>query len=241
MFFIGDIHAESPLLKNFLESEETYCLQLGDFGFVFNYNDWKYNKFLNHFERDYPDKIIFTVLGNHENYDSINHFPTKEMFGAQCRKIRENIFAIERGEVLSIEGLNILCIGGADSTDKAWRVEVESSTGKRCWWPQERIQDKDVENATKNIFSKNIDMVCSHAMPQFFMDKCFVNPFSSPSEFSLEKIYCDAEMNGVHIPLWLGGHIHTAVYLEYNNTLFRAFDIGESVVYHKGDSFDKFR
>lgn len=119
MYFLGDVHAESPLMRDFLNSEEKYCLQLGDFGFIFKYNDWKWNRFLNHFEKNYPNKMIFTVLGNHENYDSIEKMPVKDMFGARCRKIRSNVYAVERGEILSIEGLNILCIGGADSIDKA--------------------------------------------------------------------------------------------------------------------------
>lgn len=51
MYFLGDVHAESPLMKGFLESKEKYCLQLGDFGFIFKYNDWKWNKFLNRFAR----------------------------------------------------------------------------------------------------------------------------------------------------------------------------------------------
>lgn len=97
MYFLGDVHAESPLMEGFLESKEKYCLQLGDFGFIFKYNDWKWNKFLNHFARDYPEKMIFTILGNHENYDSIEKMPIKTMFGARCREIRSNVYAIERG------------------------------------------------------------------------------------------------------------------------------------------------
>ena len=90
MYFLGDVHAESPLMRDFLNSEEKYCLQLGDFGFIFKYNDWKWNRFINHFEKNYPNKMIFTVLGNHENYDSIEKMPVKNMFGARCRKIRSN-------------------------------------------------------------------------------------------------------------------------------------------------------
>ena len=235
MYFLGDVHAESPLMRDFLNSEEKYCLQLGDFGFIFKYNDWKWNKFLNHFEKNYPNKMIFTVLGNHENYDSIEKMPVKDMFGARCRKIRSNVYAVERGEILSIEGLNILCIGGADSIDKAWRQDGIS------WWTQEKISDTDVKKTVEKGLTCSFDMVCSHAMPAFFMLQNFTPCFQTGSEFSLEKIYCDIENNGGHIPLWIGGHVHNSIDMTYNDTLFRSLDIGEKIIYHKNDSIeDKF-
>ena len=235
MYFLGDVHAESPLMRDFLNSEEKYCLQLGDFGFIFKYNDWKWNKFLNHFEKNYPNKMIFTVLGNHENYDSIEKMPVKDMFGARCRKIRSNVYAIERGEILSIEGLNILCIGGADSIDKAWRQDGIS------WWMQEKISDMDVKKTVEKGLTCSFDMICSHAMPAFFMLQNFTPCFQTGSEFSLEKIYCDIENNGGHIPLWIGGHVHNSIDMTYNDTLFRSLDIGEKIIYHKNDSIeDKF-
>ena len=235
MYFLGDVHAESPLMRDFLNSEEKYCLQLGDFGFIFKYNDWKWNKFLNHFEKNYPNKMIFTVLGNHENYDSIEKMPVKDMFGARCRKIRSNVYAVERGEILSIEGLNILCIGGADSIDKAWRQDGIS------WWAQEKISDTDVKKTVEKGLTCSFDMICSHAMPAFFMLQNFTPCFQTGSEFSLEKIYCDIENNGGHIPLWIGGHVHNSIDMTYNDTLFRSLDIGEKIIYHKDDSIeDKF-
>lgn len=235
MYFLGDVHAESPLMRDFLNSEEKYCLQLGDFGFIFKYNDWKWNRFLNHFEKNYPNKMIFTVLGNHENYDSIEKMPVKDMFGARCRKIRSNVYAVERGEILSIEGLNILCIGGADSIDKAWRQDGIS------WWAQEKISDTDVKKTVEKGLTCSFDMVCSHAMPAFFMLQNFTPCFQTGSEFSLEKIYCDIENNGGHIPLWIGGHVHNSIDMTYNDTLFRSLDIGEKIIYHKNDSIeDKF-
>ena len=62
MYFLGDVHAVPSLMRGFLESNEKYCIQLGDFGFIFKANDWKWNKFLNHFAKDYPNKEIYTIL-----------------------------------------------------------------------------------------------------------------------------------------------------------------------------------
>ena len=50
------------------------------------------------------------------------------MFAAseQGLKTRVSVGDKIRGEILSIEGLNILCIGGADSIDKVYREPKES-------------------------------------------------------------------------------------------------------------------
>ena len=146
-----------------------------------------------------------------------------------------NVYAVERGEILSIEGLNILCIGGADSIDRMWREWGIS------WWNQERITDSDVKKTIEKGLNCPFDMVCSHAMPAFFMMRNFKSCFETDSEFSLEKIYCDIENNDVHIPLWLSGHVHCSIDMMYNDTLFRSLDIGEGIEYHQGDSIkDKF-
>ena len=56
MFILGDVHANADFMNSFLESNEKYCIQLGDFGFIWNYGDWKWNKFLNKFEKEYEGK-----------------------------------------------------------------------------------------------------------------------------------------------------------------------------------------
>ena len=234
MFFLGDTHGEKRFMSDFLDSNEKYCIQLGDFGFIFKYNDYKWNHFINDFQKKYPDKTIFTVLGNHENFDSIEKMPQVIKFGARCRKIRDNIFAVERGEILQLEGKNILCVGGADSTDKQWRKSGVS------WWPQESISDDQVERAIENGLSdkyESIDIIASHAMPAFFMTKVFVNPYYSRSDYALEKIYCDLVNNGREIPLWVGGHVHEYAFIEYNDTLVVSLAEGQGAILGSNGEF----
>ena len=234
MFFLGDTHGERRFMSDFLNSDEKYCIQVGDFGFIFKYNDYKWNHFINDFQKYHSDKIIFTVLGNHENFDSIEKMPQVIKFGARCRKIRDNIFAIERGEVLQLEGKNILCVGGADSIDKQWREYGIS------WWPQESISDDEVERAIENGLSdkyKSIDMIVSHAMPAFFMTKVFVNPYHSRSDYALEKIYCDLIDNGCEIPLWVGGHVHESAFIKYNDTLVISLAEGQGAILGSNGEF----
>lgn len=223
MFILSDIHGEKELMKPFLLSEEKYCLQLGDFGFIWKNNDWKYNRFLRHFERDYPNKIIFTILGNHENYDSIEKMKRKVICGARCRVVKENVFAVERGEILEIEGKKILCMGGANSTDAAYRIPTVS------WWYQEEITEKDLTNAfTKVKECDKIDLVISHCMPDYFMYKVYSYPESYPSSAKLDKLVKYLFENNKMPEKWVGGHIHQNLRFTYADCDFEALDIGQS-------------
>lgn len=225
MFILSDVHGEKGLMEPFILSQEKYCFQLGDFGFIWKHNDWKYNKFLNHFERDYSDKIIFTILGNHENYDSIEKIPVKVIMGAKCRVIRKNIFAIERGEIITCENKNILCVGGADSTDITWRIPTVS------WWYQEQITYKDVEKCFTNLEKcDKIDYVLSHSMPAFYAQRVF--GFSpEESNLQLEKIFVQMKMMDKAPKEWIGGHYHKDSELEFFDTKFATFGIGKYKIY----------
>lgn len=225
MFILSDVHGEKGLIKPFLLSSEKYCFQLGDFGFIWKHNDWKYNKFLRHFERDYPEKVIFTVLGNHENYDSIEKMPMRTVLGARCRVIKENVFAVERGEVITCEGKNILCVGGADSTDISWRIPSVS------WWHQEQINYKDVEKCFTNLekFDK-IDYVLSHSMPAFYAQRIF-GFWPGESNLQLEKIFVQMKNIDKSPREWIGGHYHEDSELEIFDTKFSTLGIGQYKIY----------
>ena len=225
MMFLGDTHGDRVCLKNFLNSEEKYCVQLGDFGFIFKYNDYKYNHFLHDFEKKYPDKTIFTVLGNHENYDSIEKFPKVVKNNAWCWKIRENVFAVERGEILYIENKAILCVGGAESIDKDIRCSHIS------WWKQERILKTDIEKAILNARKvEKIDIVATHCMPTFFNYHCFRNSFLDESSYQLEILFSKLVEINKSPALWLGGHVHQSLKTEKCGVSMQTLNIGQYLI-----------
>lgn len=226
MFILSDVHGERGLMKPFLDSDEKICIQLGDFGFIWKHNDYKYNRFLNIFSKEYPEKEIYTVLGNHENYASLNKMPIVEKNGARCRKIRNNVFAVERGEIISLEGKNCLCVGGADSLDKDWRIIGES------WWPQEKIFPETAEKVKEKILAgANVDYVFSHCMPYFFMKEIWGEWAKvSDSEKELDKIATYLLNSDASPNYWFGGHIHENNNLNVNNTTFVSLGIGEYVI-----------
>ena len=227
MFILSDVHGRAEGLKDFLNSNDENCIQLGDFGFIWTKWDIPYNKFLNKFEKEYPNKRIFTVLGNHENYDAIHSLPRVEVFGAKGYQIRSNVFAIDRGEILSIEGFTFLCVGGADSTDKNIRLYDQDYTGKKSWWAQEQITQKDIDNALENIekYNGKVDVVCTHAEPTSFLKEYFRFGIDYPSEILLQDLFSQIDFT-----LWVCGHIHETVHGEIHDKTIISLGINEFII-----------
>ena len=206
VMLLGDIHGEARLMRAFLDSPIDTCIQLGDFGFIWEYNDIKYNSFLNSFEKNYPNKTIYVVPGNHENYDSIVNAPLLMKNGALVRKIRENVFFIERGEVLSLGKSNFLCLGGANSTDKDLRL---MDNRKKTWWKEEAITEYQLNKTLLNFSKNEIDFILTHDAPAPILYKIFYNPFLLDSELKLNELYKRVNFEEKDI-LWFCAHLHTS-------------------------------
>lgn len=145
-------------------SRKDYLIVLGDAGIVWDSN---YKDTIVLYER--LGLTIFFIDGNHENFDLLNSFEVINKNNAKVHKISEYIFHVLRGEILEINGLSFLCVGGAESIDKAYRKPGIS------WWKQERITDDDIKNAMSNIKTHNmkVDYVLTHCVPDYICVKKF--------------------------------------------------------------------
>ena len=236
MYFLGDVHAESPLMRDFLNSEEKYCLQLGDFGFIFKYNDWKWNRFLNHFAKNYPNKMIFTVLGNHENYDRLNGYPVKNWNNGLVHEIRPSVFHLMRGQVFDIAGKKIFSFGGAachdvdggildtedpDFADKkkaADRSWLPYRIKHISWWKEELPDDREYDEASKNLEAVDfkIDYIISHCCSSKTQ-----NMLSSDGEYVTNALtdFFDLVREKCEFKKWYFGHYHDNKQVNQQNVL----------------------
>ena len=112
---------------------------------------------------------ILFVDGNHENFDMLEEMPLVEYKGAMMHQIDTHIFHILRGEIMTLEGKTFLCIGGACSIDKMYRKPHLS------WWPQEEINNHDIDNAVANLEKVNnkVDYVITHCCDTSTIMKAF--------------------------------------------------------------------
>lgn len=147
--------------------------------------------------------------------------------GARCWKIRDHILAVIPGEVLVIEGQSFLCIGGADSHDKAWRLSYEFSTGVSIWWSEEVITQEDIDNACNNLakFDNKVDFVCTHCTPYTATCKIVSNPQPVQSELLLDKL-----LGIVDFDEWFCGHLHENVLVDCGGKIIDVLGIGEYVI-----------
>ena len=225
IMLMGDVHGNGAMMKSFLDSDCDLLIQLGDFGFIWKRLDYKYNKFIRHFEREYPNKTILFVPGNHENYDSIEKMPITTVFGGKARRVAKNVFALERGEIFNINGKNFLAVGGADSIDKSFRFPGQE------WWEQERISYKQSnEILEKAKFFPEINYVISHTCPVSFLKENSQFTYSPLNPLSVET-FLEVLLQELNNPKkWFFGHWHYPFSGNYNECEFRCLNIGETFI-----------
>lgn len=171
----------------------------GDFGFIWsNEPDGEEKWYLKWLDEVAPWTTVF-IDGNHENHPRLNAYPITEFCGAKAHQISDSVYHILRGEILKIDELKILCIGGADSHDKEWRTENVS------WWPQETILPSDIENANRNLAAvgNSVDYIISHSLPNTVVKQVFHTFEATPSGELLEDLFYNTDFK-----MWITGHYH---------------------------------
>ena len=152
--------------------------------------------------QDWLAKKSFTTLwidGNHENFDILYEFPLVNKFGGKVREIAPNIFHLDRGQVLTIDGNKIFIMGGARSIDKESRIEHIS------WWEQEIPSNEEMERAVKALdkCGWTVDYVVTHCAPRSV--QTLLSPWyeNDPAVSFLERIRTDLKFKR-----WYFGHYH---------------------------------
>ena len=114
IYITGDTHGlidfdKLNYFKTIYTSEKDVLIILGDAGIAWSEEE------LEHTISKYEllgITIIF-IDGNHENFSMLNNLPIVEMYGAKMHKISNNIYHVLRGEIMTINNLKFLCLGGA--------------------------------------------------------------------------------------------------------------------------------
>ena len=166
LFVTGDIHGSTSIRKlnksNFLEGQnltkDDTVIILGDFGLLWdNSNQDKY--WLDWLEaREWTTMFID---GNHENFNLIDKLEMVEYMGNMVGKVRNSVFHIPRGTVLEIDNKLLYCFGGAESTDREFRIEGKD------WWKDELPTHTEMNRGIINLEAVNycVDYVLTHTCP----------------------------------------------------------------------------
>ncbi|MCQ2794765.1 MAG: metallophosphoesterase [Bacilli bacterium] len=199
IYITGDTHGDIDFnkLERLKEKKLTYkdtLVILGDCGICWSIKETTY---LLELYRSLRCTIIF-LDGNHENFDILESLPVVEHCGALMHSVDKHIYHVMRGEIMNIEGITFLCIGGAHSIDIMWRVPGIS------WWPRENIEERDINNAKKKLrkYNNQVDFVLTHCVDSLTVTK--ILKFEKDSSTDQLK-FIDRT---VKYKYWLFGHYH---------------------------------
>lgn len=199
IYITGDTHGlinfkKLEYFNNVYVSKNDILINLDDAGIIFS-------------EKELQETIIqyrllsMTIIfvdRNHENFTMLNNYPIVEMFNAKMHKICDSIYHVLRGEIMIINGLKFLCIGGAISIDKNYRILNKS------YWIEEEITENDINNALLNLKKNNykVDYVLTHCIDTLTLIK----------EFGYYPDSCTNKLNfidkNVEYKYWYFDHYH---------------------------------
>ena len=209
IYLTGDTHIPIDISKlnttNFPEQKQMtrddYVIVLGDFGLLWH-EDKEYRHWLK-WLREKPFTILW-IDGNHENHDWIRSLPVETWHGGKIHRIADNIFHLMRGQVFDIEGKRFLTMGGAQSTDKKFRLEGKS------WWAGEVPSEVEGFEAMQNLqklhaAGETVDYVLTHTCPRFLVSIMFAAYDNcDPTTRLLDAIHLEVrdEITGCYFGHW---------------------------------------
>jgi hypothetical protein len=216
VYVTGDTHRDiryftpGPLCRDPGWGPGDKVIVTGDFGFVMEgeENSDREKYMLDELGR--KDFEILFVDGNHEGFPYLEQYPEELRYGAPVRRIRRNIFWLQRGYVYIIEGMTFLTLGGAASMDKAWRLSYCDQHGIPIWFEREIPSDEELDRALESLrrHGGKVDYIITHTAPKTFFRKLVGrDPSIYDADVSLTRrlyeIYCEAEFTH-----WFLGHFH---------------------------------
>lgn len=230
----GDIHGEflSVVYKLCIQYQmtDTLLIVAGDCGFGFEkpgYYDLIYKKASSKLSK--ANNWVVMIRGNHDDPSYYNE-----------KKINHKRFmTIPDYSVISACGHNILCIGGAISIDRSYRIKMMNQKhGIKLYWPDEApYYDSDALDLISQ--SLKIDTIVTHTAPSFceLMTKNGLTSWARADESLLED--CTRERSTmdmilIHLiekkhPLcrWFYGHFHQSWNSIIDDITYSMLDIEE--------------
>lgn len=216
IYVTGDTHIPIDISKlsskNFPQQKELtkndYVIICGDFGGVW-YGGPKDDYWL-----DWLEEKNFTTLfvdGNHENFAALSQYEPCSWNGGKVQFIRPSVVHLMRGYVYDLEGMKIFAMGGARSSDRAFRTEGVS------WWPEEMPNEEEIRRARQNlaINDNQVDIIITHDAPRSIARMI---DFAKSEDDELMPFF-DEIRNTVGYRHWYCGHFHVDWNVDESHTV----------------------
>ena len=244
----GDIHGDLNLLVNKIcvqyQLKDTVVIVAGDCGFGFERKGAYENMVHKNSKRmsEANNRILF-IRGNHDN---------PAYFDGQTFA-HKRFIAIPDYSVVKANGHIVLCIGGAISLDRSYRITAwEKNQNKRYRYGQE-AEGKDIlspnyywnneapkfnkESLTQVLKENCIDTIVTHTAPSFceLQSKAGLESWAKNDDTLMYDIQQErSTMDNIHNALkghpithWCYGHFHQSWHSTIDGILFKMLDIME--------------
>lgn len=234
LVFSGDIHGEFETivykLNNYTETVLTVC---GDIGMGFHKDDYyltlfkklnlKLSKTANH---------LVMFRGNHDNPD---------YFNGSFKKYN-HLHLIPDYTVVEVPGVaNVLCIGGAASIDRSYRIHEEARSKRKTYWGNAELPifDEEKLNEINTKYADNIQIIATHTCPSFaypttkqgvggwIREDEGLNQTLDDERNTMDKIFGKLQEQQANITDWYYGHFHEHKLERHYGINFRLCDCGE--------------
>lgn len=216
--YLGDQHG--MLFEDAVTDAEAkninYIVQVGDFGAFFPTKDQRkrfkedgvirpWHNSLNEWiesRAKIPGKKvkILTAGGNHDNYTILDRLQREQGYPNLVEIYPgSEVYFVPRGNVVELDGIQHLFLGGAESTDKYKRIE-----GLDLWESREEASGKEFDLFFQNLNEYQPDTVITHDAPlRVKLDRVRRKQSITPN--TLERII---SMSNYHPKNWVFGHHH---------------------------------
>lgn len=200
VYITGDIHGDLSDLdsRNIGKlRKDDVLIVTGDFGFIWDNSKSELKSLKKLQKRKY--KILF-VEGVHENFELLSQYKETEIYGAKAKKIADNIYCLNRGEIYTIEGKTIFCLGGGCADDIFENADPDPSKDKAM------PTDEQLEYAVANLqkIGRKVDIIITHEAPASV--KRLIRRDSTINDLNM---FLDTLMHNAKYQKWYFGSLHT--------------------------------
>lgn len=221
-YITGDCHGTFTRFSNIPEANTEVpvgIICLGDFGvnFYLNKSDDKNKKWLC---EKYPNFTFYVLRGNHEARPTILsdiEYVFDAMVGMYVwyEAKYPNIHYLYDGGIYKFGSYRCLCIGGAYSVDKYYRLardnftEETNNPKKTGWFNDEQLTKEEMNLISSKVKGEKVDFVFSHTCPISFQPLDLFLGFINQSEVdSSMELWMDELKDTFEWNIWCFGHYH---------------------------------
>lgn len=212
LYVTGDTHGNidrfsARELKRLKKGDTLFVC--GDFGFIWDNSIREKRNLKKLSSKKYT---ICFIDGTHENFDLLKNYKLGTYKGGLARKISDNIYYLQRGQIYDFEGKSIFVMGGGESPDIDLRYE------KDTWSSDETPIRQELIDGAKRLQERDfrVDFILSHEPPAKIKGLLLLQDTESARITGLNT-YLEELSQSCEFRCWFFGSMHIDKYISSNH------------------------